>query len=85
MVFMSECKFLQARLTKNYGFLGFRMDPYVRLTVGQVVYETRPHINGARNPQWNQVLYRFKRFATALPLELSVPSEIPVAISNFAK
>lgn len=55
-------KLLSARLTKNYGLV--RMDPYVRIRVGNVVYETPTHSNGGKNPQWN------------CPLDTYLPSNV---------
>jgi len=49
-----QIKLTSARLTKNYGFV--RMDPYIRVRVGNVVYETPTHTNGGKNPQWNCTL-----------------------------
>ena len=57
-----QIKLTSARLTKNYGFV--RMDPYVRVRVGNVVYETPTHANGGKNPQWNCTL------ETYLPLNV---------------
>jgi toll-interacting protein len=51
-----QIKITQARLTKNYGFIGVRMDPYVRIRVGNVVYETPTNSSGGKNPTWNCTL-----------------------------
>jgi toll-interacting protein len=51
-----QIKIVSARLQKNYGAPFVRMDPYVRIRVGNVVYETPTNASGGKNPSWNCTL-----------------------------
>uniref|UniRef100_A0A914Z1B7 Toll-interacting protein n=2 Tax=Panagrolaimus superbus TaxID=310955 RepID=A0A914Z1B7_9BILA len=51
-----QIKITSARLTKNYGAPFVRMDPYCRIRVGNVVYETPTNSSGGKNPTWNCTL-----------------------------
>jgi len=46
----------EARLTKNYGLPGVRMDPYVRLRIGNILFETPTSVNGGKSPSWNRTV-----------------------------
>ncbi|EGT39712.1 CBN-TLI-1 protein [Caenorhabditis brenneri] len=45
---------LEANLVKNYGLV--RMDPYCRVRVGNVAFDTNVAANGGRAPTWNRTL-----------------------------
>ncbi|CAB3408036.1 unnamed protein product [Caenorhabditis bovis] len=44
-----------ANLVKNYSIV--RMDPYCRIRVGNVIFETNVASSGGRNPSWNRTLH----------------------------
>lgn len=46
---------VQARLTKNYGFV--KMDPYCRVRVGSTIFETPTDAGGGKNPHWKRTVY----------------------------
>ncbi|PIC51640.1 hypothetical protein B9Z55_002071 [Caenorhabditis nigoni] len=45
---------LEANLVKNYGLV--RMDPYCRVRVGNVAFDTNVAANAGRSPTWNRTL-----------------------------
>ena len=64
-------KIVEAKLSKNYGLPGVRMDPYVRLRIGKILenkgkfnmnivgntlFETPTCVNGGKAPHWNRTV-----------------------------
>uniref|UniRef100_A0A183CBV7 CUE domain-containing protein n=1 Tax=Globodera pallida TaxID=36090 RepID=A0A183CBV7_GLOPA len=49
-------KIVEAKLTKNYGLPGVRMDPYVRVRIGNTLFETPTCVNGGKSPHWNRTV-----------------------------
>lgn len=49
-------KIVEAKLSKNYGLPGVRMDPYVRLRIGNTLFETPTCVNGGKEPHWNRTV-----------------------------
>nr|CAD2190519.1 unnamed protein product [Meloidogyne enterolobii] len=49
-------KIVEAKLTKNYGLPGVRMDPYIRLRIGHTLFETPTCVNGGKAPHWNRTV-----------------------------
>jgi toll-interacting protein len=49
-------KIVEAKLTKNYGLPGVRMDPYIRLRIGNTLFETPTSVNGGKTPSWNRTV-----------------------------
>jgi hypothetical protein len=48
---------IEAKLNKSYGFTKInKMDPYVRVRIGNKIYETPTDYNGGKNPRWNKTL-----------------------------
>jgi toll-interacting protein len=45
---------IEAKLNKNYGLL--KMDPYVRLKVGNKIYETPSDTGSGKNPKWRKTI-----------------------------
>lgn len=43
---------VEAQLNKNYGLV--KMDPYVKMTIANKVFETATDYSGAKNPRWNK-------------------------------
>ncbi|CAF0751298.1 unnamed protein product [Didymodactylos carnosus] len=52
----------EAKVIKNFGLLGLlKMDPYVRIRLGHIAYETPTAQSGGKNPQW-KASYRINLF-----------------------
>ncbi len=47
-----EVNIVEAKLNKNYGFT--KMDPYVRVKLGNKIFETPTDYNGSKNPVWKK-------------------------------
>lgn len=45
---------VEAHLNKNYGFV--KMDPYVKMTISNKVYETPTDYSGAKSPKWDKTI-----------------------------
>lgn len=44
--------FVEAHLVKNYGLMN--MNPYIRIRIGNTLYETKTCKRGGKNPKWNE-------------------------------
>lgn len=51
-------KLQSATLTRNTEWLG-KMDPYVKVSIGNQSERTKTHLNGGKKPRWEQTL-KFK-------------------------
>ncbi|CEF59519.1 Toll-interacting protein [Strongyloides ratti] len=45
---------MEAKLTKSYSLV--RMDPYCKIRVGNVTFQTPTHTNGGKNPKWDKTI-----------------------------
>lgn len=73
---------MEAKLTKNYGFV--RMDPYVRVRVGNTIFETPTAVNGGKTPTWNRTINAY------LPndvesIYLQIFDEVILILKNYNK
>ena len=46
------------------------MDPYCKITIGNQTKKTNTHMNGAKNPQWNENLYFFVNNDDMIQIEI---------------
>ena len=51
---------IEAKLNKNYGLL--KMDPYVRIKVGNKIYETPADNGSGKNPKWRKTIMWYQVF-----------------------
>jgi toll-interacting protein len=87
-VFVGDLKITvnHAKLVKNYGLT--RMDPYCRIIVGHLTYETQTHRNGSTTPKWNQTIstqlsFGVKTFSVEVYKECTMAMDELIAWTNI--
>ena len=49
-----QINIVEAKLTKNYGLT--KMDPFVRMKLGNKIFETQTCYHGSKNPVWKKTV-----------------------------